>query len=80
MRYCKSVVTDTLMPLPESVTVCATVDEYGDEHVITELMIRRACEQMDDDQFWPCGSEAAGRSLRPIPVKTATIIPFRLRA
>ncbi len=80
MRFCKSVVTDTLIPLPDEVTVCATVDEYGDEHVITELMIRRACEQMDIEQCWPCGNGAVSGTLRPISVKTATIIPFRLKA
>lgn len=44
---------DTLSPLPESVTMCATIDESGNEHVITELMIRRAIEQTEAEQLWP---------------------------
>ncbi len=50
--------TELLKPLPETMTVCATIDESGAEHEITELMIRRACEKMDADQLWPYASQA----------------------
>jgi hypothetical protein len=53
MKHCKFAIRDTLTPLPEAVTVCATVDEFGHEQVVTELMISQACEQIDDDQLWP---------------------------
>lgn len=80
MKFCNSVVTDTLQVLPESVTVCATVDESGDEHIITELMIRRACEQMDAKQLWPCAFDALSETVRTPSVRTAKILPFRTRA
>lgn len=79
MKYCNSVVTDTLQVLPESVTVCATVDESGDEHVITELMIRRACEQMDADQIWPYANETLSRTVKTLSTRSATILPFQPR-
>lgn len=81
MKYCKSVVADTLRPLPESLTVCATVDESGNEHIVTELMIRRACEQIDSDQIWPIAGGICTGSLRKLPTRgTATIIQFPARA
>ena len=68
MKYCNSAVTDILQALPESVTVCATVDESGHEHVITELMVRRACEQMDGDQIWPyTTNEAESQIVSSLP-------------
>jgi|GEM_PF-3740924 len=56
MKYCGTVVAESLQPLPESVTFCATVDEGGEEQVITDMMIRRACEQLEDSQMWPCAA------------------------
>ncbi|MFK8081029.1 MAG: PA1571 family protein [Granulosicoccus sp.] len=80
MKYCKTAATDILHALPESVTVCATVDESGDEHEITELMIRRACEQMDADQIWPFAENIYADATPVLPARTATVIPFRPRA
>jgi len=80
MKYCKSVAADFLQALPESVTVCATVDESGDEHEITELMIRRACEQMDGDQIWPYSGNGLPDSSTILPIGSATVLPFRPRA
>jgi hypothetical protein len=71
--------TGTLMPLPESLTACAMIDETGAEHEITELMIRRACELMDADQLWPYASKALCSGARALPVGGAQIIPFRPR-
>ena len=79
MKFCNSVVGDTLRALPDSVTVCSTIDESGDEHVITELMIRRACEQMDADQMWPYTSDSVTGTVRTLPTRTAKILPFQLR-
>lgn len=66
-----------LAPLPESVTSCATIDESGREQIITELMIRRACEQMDKDQLWPISSRAVCRTTRPMTANDGNkVIPF----
>ena len=70
---------DTLTPLPDDMTVCATIDESGTEHEITELMIRRACEQMDADQLWPYASNALCATVRSVPTGGARIIPFKPR-
>lgn len=80
MKYCKSEAVNTLRALPESVTVCATVDESGDEHVITELMIRRACEQMDAHQIWPYAGDMHPGALRTLSTRSATILPFQQRS
>lgn len=77
MKQCHVQSIDTLMPLPESMTVCATIDESGAEQEITELMIRRACEQMDADQLWPYASKAFCSDMRALNSVTAEIIPFR---
>lgn len=79
MKHCKLTANEIFQPLPESVTVCATVDEAGDEQVITELMIRRACEQMESKQVWPFVGEMVTRSLHNKPVNGAKIIPFDSR-
>lgn len=71
--------SDTLTPLPDTVTVCATIDATGAEHEITELMIRRACEQMDADQLWPYASETFCATHRSVPTGGAQILPFRAR-
>lgn len=80
MKHCNSEVYDTLQPLPESVTVCATIDESGAEQVITDMMIRRACEQMDASQIWPMTNDLCAGSLRTLSTGSAQIIPFRPRA
>lgn len=78
MKYCNSAVNDVFRPLPESMTICATVDESGDEQVITEMMIRRACEQAEDSQMWPYVGMPC-KALTPPAVmnqSSAVIIPF----
>lgn len=77
MKFCKIATSDELCMLPESVTVGATVDDTGDEHVITDMMMRRACEQMDGEQLWPFGSQSAlgSHSCRHTP-RSATILQF----
>ncbi|MFK7993772.1 MAG: hypothetical protein AB8B87_06525 [Granulosicoccus sp.] len=80
MKYCKAEAADILQVLPESVTVCATVDESGAEHEITELMIRRACEQMDVDQIWPYAGDRRAQAVAMLPVRSARVLPFRPRA
>lgn len=67
---------DTLKPLPESLTVCATIDETGREQVITDFMIRRACEQLDGDQIWPFADGSLCGGYRQLPAAGADIIPF----
>ena len=79
MKHCKSELHDTLQPLPDSVTVCATVDECGTEQVITDMMIRRACEQMDASQIWPFSSDMNSCSLKTLSTGSAQIIPFPTR-
>ena len=81
MKHCNSAVFDTLLPLPASVTVCATVDDSGTEQVITDMMIRRACEEMDASQIWPMADRTlAGGSLKTLSNDgTAQIISFRPR-
>ena len=81
MKYCESAATETFSLLPDSVTVCATIDESGEEQEITELMIRRACEQMDADQAWPF-SGPRKRVLQELTTRhgSAKIIPFAARS
>jgi len=76
MKYCNPAVDEVLLPLPDSVTVCATVNESGEEQVITDLMIRQACQQMDDHQIWPFAQQGFAGALRSLSPKSATIIPF----
>lgn len=47
-----------LEPLPRDLTWAATVDVRNVEHEITELMIRRACEEMEDVQQFPFNCRA----------------------
>ena len=78
MKHCKSVGSEALLALPESITFCATVNEAGDEQVITEMMIRRACEQAEDSQMWPYVGMPC-KALTPPAVmnqSSAVIIPF----
>ena len=82
MKYCKSARIDLSQSLPESVTFCATVSESGDEHIVTDMMIRRACEQADDMQIWPY-SAATSAQLTCATVnqglsaaQSAVVIPF----
>ncbi len=79
MKPCKLRSAETLMPLPETMTLCSTVDDTGTEHEITELMIRRACENMDADQLWPFASQTLC-GMRVVPVGGAEIIAFPNRA
>lgn len=77
MKQINAQPVETLVPLPDSLTVCATVDETGAETEITELMIRRACEQMDADQLWPFASAALGVQVPKVRRCQAKIIPFK---
>ncbi|ASJ71275.1 hypothetical protein [Granulosicoccus antarcticus] len=79
MKQLISLKIETLKPLPESITVCATIDESGAEHEITDLMIRRACEKMDADQLWPYASHAFCSRSKALPAGGAKIIPFKPR-
>jgi len=76
MKYCNVQRVDKLTPLPESVSVCTILDDDGDEKVITELMIHRACKQMDADQIWPFASQTLFAGMRPVSSPTAEIIQF----
>ncbi len=77
MKHCNLVVLDALSPLPESVTLCATVDESGDEHVITDLMISQACDQIEHDQIWPMVSSNMLIGIKQATAQSAKILPFR---
>ena len=48
-----------LAPLPSELCYGATVDIRNVEQEITELMVRRACEQMDSVQQFPFGATPA---------------------
>jgi len=76
MKHCNLRRADILAPLPDVLTTCATVDETGTEHEITELMIRRACEQMDADQLWPYAGQLCTVA-RTVPAGGADILPFK---
>ena len=76
MKQCNVQEFDTLKPLPESLTVCATIDDAGHEQVITDFMIRRACEQLDGDQVWPFSAGVLCGGYRQLPASGADIIPF----
>ena len=76
MKQCTEVRFDTLTPLPESLTFCATIDDAGHEQVVTDFMIRRACEQLDSDQVWPFAGGALCGGYRQLPDAGADIIPF----
>lgn len=55
--------TTTLSPLTEEITFGAVLDIRNVEHEITELMIRRACEQMEGEQQFPfCSDGLEGTS------------------
>ena len=79
MKQCELTEADTLIPLPASVTLCATVDEGGNEQLITDMMIRRACEMMDGMQVWPCGHEVSSictHNRTHLARRSADVIPF----
>lgn len=59
-----------LEPLPREITWAATVDVRNVEHEITELMIRRACEEMEDAPQFPFGG--AGDAARVVPRSITT--------
>ena len=76
MKYCNVQRVDKLTLLPESATACAILDEAGDEKVITELMIHRACKQMDADQIWPFASKTLFSGMRQVNRGSADILTF----
>jgi len=67
---------NSLRPLPESLTVFATIDDAGREQVITEFMIRRACEQLDGEQLWPFAGGALRSGYHQRSAAGADVIPF----
>lgn len=79
MKFCNSAFIDKLSMLPESLTVCATVDESGDEHIISEMMIRRACEKMDKEQRWPFADHSLKMPECARVTRSATILQFPSR-
>ena len=85
MKYCKSAKLDLLQPLPEPVTFCATVSESGEEYIVTDLMIRRACEQAEDMQIWPYSQATSAQLSNATVIKglsamqSAVVIPFPTR-
>lgn len=80
MKHCNLVVLDALIPLPESVTLCASVDESGHEHVITDLMISQACDQIEHDQIWPMVGSNMAIGVKLATTQSAKILPFRRRS
>lgn len=57
--------------LPKKMTYAATVDWRNQEHVITDSMIRRACEDMEEEQQYPFGGGVEDRNLvaKPAPAR-----------
>ncbi|MBX2886972.1 MAG: hypothetical protein KTR32_43900 [Granulosicoccus sp.] len=80
MIHREPLLIESLRPLPESVAFCATVDDFGHEQVITDLMVRRACEQMDKEQLWPLANHSIESRLiaadKDLPAGGAVILPF----
>lgn len=67
---------DSLHMLPEPLTAFATVNEAGEEQVVTDLMIRRACEQMDYSQLWPLPEQVSTIAVSALPAVKAKILQF----
>ncbi|MBX2835381.1 MAG: hypothetical protein KTR35_00920 [Gammaproteobacteria bacterium] len=61
--------------LPKRVTYAATLDWRDQEHVITDSMIRRACEAMEDEQQYPFGA-----ANRPGKLVASPVPPRRLHS
>ncbi|MFK7853758.1 MAG: hypothetical protein AB8B79_06585 [Granulosicoccus sp.] len=76
MKQCDVTEFDTLIPLSEALTVCATIDESGREQIVTDFMMRRACEQMEGDQIWPFSGGSLCHGYTQRSTKGADIIPF----
>jgi len=63
MRYC-----DKASVTSEALTYAATVSDHAVEYEITDVMISRACEEMDAAQQWPFAA-AVDYIERPVPVQ-----------
>lgn len=63
-----------LIPLPASMSYAAMIDDNDQEIEISDFMVRRACEEMDDTMEWPFAPAEAEMISRP--AAGAEIIPF----
>jgi len=66
---------ETLIPLPDAISYAAVIDDNDQEIEISDFMMRRACEEMDDTMEWPFAPAKA--EMIPRPAAGADIIPFR---
>lgn len=67
---------DTLMALPEGMSYAALIlDEEvaGREQVITEMMMRRACEIMHDEQQFPFCSARSAAVASPVAAQPCSM-------
>ncbi len=65
----------TLVPLPDAISYAAMIDDNDQEIEISDFMMRRACEEMDETMEWPFAPAKAEMECRP--AAGADIIPFR---
>jgi len=75
MKEIRMPAVNTLIPLPDALCYSATVDENDQETVISDFMVRRACEEMDDALGWPFAAAKGEMKFRP--AAGADIIPLR---
>ncbi len=61
----ESIDSRLLRPLPAKLTYGATIDMYGEEHQITDFMIRRACQEIESQQQFPF---CANKQVRAVKV------------
>ena len=54
------------------------IDDNDQEIEISDFMMRRACEEMDDTMEWPFAPAKA--EMKPRPAAGAEIIPFRRKS
>ena len=65
----------SLIPLPDAMSYAAMIDDNDQEIEISDFMMRRACEEMDETMEWPFAP--ANVEMRSRPASGAEIIPFR---
>ena len=65
----------SLIPLPDAMSYAAMIDDNDQEIEISDFMVRRACEEMDETMEWPFAP--AKGEMRSRPAAGAEIIPFR---
>ncbi|MFK7893266.1 MAG: hypothetical protein AB8B63_20800 [Granulosicoccus sp.] len=76
MQACQWQAKDSLHMLPEPLTAFATVNEEGEELLVTDLMISSACEQMDYSQLWPLPEQISAIAVEALPSVKAKILQF----